>query len=285
MIRRNRSIHSLVLLVIGALATSAVAQPASTPKKQPTQHELAQARAHFKNAEAAKAQGNYETAAAEYLAAYELFEDPEFFFDVGEVYRLAGDEPHALTYYEKYLELDPNGRGAATAHAAAAELRRSIAAKEDAANRAAEEEAKRKAAADAKRKLEDAANRAAEEEAKRKAAALSGRGLRRAGIATGGAGLVALGVGVMFGLHARSISDETAGWDTFDPARFDQGKAAERNMFILTGVGVAALVTGGVLYYLGRRAGATAESSARSAVTFTPAIGPGEVTFTAVGRF
>lgn len=85
---------------------------------------------------------------------------------------------------------------------------------------------------------------------------------------TGGAGLVALGVGVVFGLHARSISDETAGWDTFDPARFDQGKAAERNMFILTGVGGAALVTGGVLYYLGRRAGATAESSARSAVTF-----------------
>ena len=171
MTRWNRSTRALVLLVIGSLATSAAAQPAAAPKKQPTQQELASARAHFKAAEAAKVRRDYKTAAAEYLAAHELFPDPEFFFDAGEVYRLAGDEPNALTYYQRYLDLEPNGRGAAAARTAVDELRRSIAAKQGPAKRAAEDEARRKAAEAARRKSnEKVAKHAAEDEAKRKAA-------------------------------------------------------------------------------------------------------------------
>lgn len=169
MVRSNRSIH-LALLVIGSLATAAAAQPAATPKKQPTQQEIASARAHFKAAEAAKARGDYKTAATEYLAAYELFQDPEFFFDVGEVYRLAGDEPGALTYYQVYLNLDPSGRGAAAARTAIDELQRSIAARKAAAKPAADDEAKRKAAEDARRKADEDATRRADDEAKRMAA-------------------------------------------------------------------------------------------------------------------
>ena len=177
MTRWNRSTR-LALFVIGSLATSAGAQPVA-PNKQPTQQEIASARAHFKAAEAAKARGDFRTAAAEYLAAHDLFPDPEFFFDVGEVYRLAGDEPDALTYYQKYLDLEPVGRGAAAARTAVDELRRSIAARQAAAKRAAEDEARRKAAEDARRKADEAvakradeaaAKRAAEDEARRKAA-------------------------------------------------------------------------------------------------------------------
>lgn len=169
MMRWNRSIH-LALLVIGSLATSAAAQPAATPKKQPTQQELASARAHFQAAEAAKARGDYKTAATEYLAAYELFSDPEFFFNVGEVYRLAGDEPGALTYYQKYLDLEPSGRGAAAARTAIDELQRSIAARKAAAKPVPEDEAKRKAAEDARRKADEDSARRADDEAKRMAA-------------------------------------------------------------------------------------------------------------------
>jgi hypothetical protein len=168
MTRWNRSTR-LALLVLGSLVSSAAAQPAAAPKKQPTQQELASARAHFKAAEAAKARGDYKTAATEYLAAHELFPDPEFFFDVGEVYRLAGDEPDALTYYQKYLDLEPNGRGAAAARTAVDELRRSIAAKQASAKRAADDEAKRKAGEDARRKADEEAARR-DDEAKRKAA-------------------------------------------------------------------------------------------------------------------
>lgn len=297
MMRWTPSIRSLALLVIGSLATSVGAQPASAPKKQPTQQELDRARAHFKAAEAAKARRDYKTAATEYLAAYELFEDPEFFFDIGEVYRLAGDEPSALTYYQKYLALDPNGRGASAARAAVDELQRSIAAKQDAAKRTADEEATRRAAdEEAKRQAAQASQRKADEATANHAAAAHtnpspgsapsapGRGLRIAGLATGGAGVLALGVGVVFGLRAKGISDETSRWDRFDQARYDQGKAAERDMFILTGIGAAGLVAGGVLYYLGHRA-ELADDGARPAVTFAPAIGHGEIAFTAGGSF
>lgn len=170
MARWTRSIR-LALFVLSSLVSSAAAQPAAAPKKQPTQQELASARAHFQAAEAAKARGDYKTAATEYLAAHDLFPDPEFYFDLGEVYRLAGDETDALTYYQKYLDLEPNGRGAATARTAVDELRHSVAAKQAAAKRAADDEARRKAADDARRKADqDAARRVAEDEARRKAA-------------------------------------------------------------------------------------------------------------------
>src|SRR5262245_32121862 len=251
----------LVWLVVAALAVLAAHGPighAQSPAsraqhKRPTQKQLDAARAHFKAAEAAKAHHEYKTAAVEYLAAYELFADPEFFFDTAEVYRLAGEEQDALTYYEKYLELDPNGRGAVSARASADQLRRAIAAREDAAKRMADQEARRKAEED---------RRAADEAARLKAAQAaqaartpppgsSGRNLRLAGIAVGGTGAVALGVGVFFGLRAQSISDEVSKASAYDSARDNEGKAANRNMIIFTGLGGASVIIGGVLYYMG----------------------------------
>jgi tetratricopeptide (TPR) repeat protein len=185
MTRWNHSTR-LALLVIGSLATSAAAQPAAAPNKQPTQQQIDSSRPHFKAAEAAMKRRDYQTAVTEYLAANQLWPNAEFVFDVGEAYRLAGDEPNALIYYQKYLDLEPGGRGAAAAHAAIDELRRSIAAKPPtmaqippprtapappAARRAAEVEAGRKAADDARPKTdEDAARRAADDDAARKAA-------------------------------------------------------------------------------------------------------------------
>src|SRR5262249_9962923 len=221
----------------------------------------------------------YQPAGAEYSAAYELFGEPEFFFDVAEVYKLAGDEASALTYYEKYLELDPRGRGAAVARASSQELRRSIAATEDAARRA--EEDKRKAEAQAQAQVPPP--KAPELPPAPARSESPGRGLRIAGMGTGAAGAIAIGVGVAFGLRARAIGSETATWDTFDPQRYAEGKAAQRNMIIFTGVGAAALVAGGVLFYLGGQAGPTAESG--KGLTLAPAIGPAEIRLTAAGRF
>jgi tetratricopeptide (TPR) repeat protein len=279
MTRWNRSTR-LALLVIGSLASSAVAQPAAQPSKQPTQHDLASARAYFQDAEAAKARGDYQTAATKYLLAHDLFPDPEFFFDIGEVYRLAGDEPDALTYYQKYLDLEPNGRGAATARTAIDELRRSIAAKQDAAKRAAEDEAKRKATEDAKRKAdEDAAKRAAEDEAKRKAAedarrraaedeakrqqpaaspetppaapAPSARIWYRDPIALGllGTGVAAIGVGTGFFLAAQSADHDARAATTYQQVLDAGDRASQRGTIgsITSGIGIA-LVGGGVAW-------------------------------------
>ena len=268
MTRWNRSTR-LALFVIGSLATSAGAQPVA-PNKQPTQQEIASARAHFKTAEAAKARGDFRTAAAEYLAAHDLFPDPEFFFDVGEVYRLAGDEPDALTYYQKYLDLEPGGRGAAAARTAVDELRRSIAARQAAAKRAAEDEARRKAAEDARRKADDEARRKTQEDAARHAAAdaasrqpatppaaqpaASGPATwawYRDPIALGllGAGVAATGVGTGFWLSAKSADHDAKSATTYQQVLDAGNRASQRGTLgsITTGIGIA-LVGGGVAW-------------------------------------
>ena len=317
----HRSIASIVLaLGIGAAGSHAYAQatpaprtgpaaPPAAPKKTPTQTDIAQARKHFQAAEAAKARAEYRTAAVEYLAAYELFQEPAFFYDTAEVYRLAGDEQNALAYYEKYLELDAHGQGAANARTAVDLLRRSIAAKEDAAQKAHAESTAQKAPveprprpdaearpeADGADRRVDAANAESgkpapsaaptseEATAKPTVAPRPGRGLRIGGFAAGGTGLVAIGIGVVFGLKARSISDEVSNAVMYDKSRDAQGHAAQRNMYIFTGVGAAALVTGGVLYYLGDRARKLEQSG--SALTLAPVVGPSEITFAVGGRF
>jgi tetratricopeptide (TPR) repeat protein len=277
---------AVALLVADASIAGAQAKdkpPASHGQKRPTRKELDAARAHFKAAEAAKERRDYRAAASEYLAAYELFADPEFFFNVAEVYRLAGDEQEAISYYEKYLVLDPNGRGAASARASADELRRAIAARQEAAKRAANEEARRKADAEVARAAEKAAQVKAAQAAEAQRREAAGRNLRIAGIATGGAGAVALGVGVYFGLEARSISDEVSSAPAYDASRDNEGKAANRNMVIFTAVGGAAVVAGGVLYYLGHRARRSA--GAEATVTVAPSVGGSQISIMAQGRF
>jgi tetratricopeptide (TPR) repeat protein len=256
-----RAILALLLLLL----TTSVA----TAQKKPSKQDIAEAKKHFKAAEEAKRKGEWDKAADEYLAAYARFPDPEFYFNVGEVYRNKGDDEKALQYYVKYLEMDANGRGSNAARTAVAEINRALESR-----KAAEEEARKKAYEDARKKAEEEQRRKAEEEARKKPpgddddddddsgeviAANPGRGLRIGGIVSGGIGVVALGAGVFFGLRAKKINDEAADWDVFDPDRFAKGEAAERNMIICVSVGGAALVTGGVLYLLGHRAGARAE--------------------------
>jgi hypothetical protein len=283
MMMRPLWIMLAVAAMLAAFLGAADAQPApSAKRKPPTQKQLDQARKHFEAAEAAKSRHEYQTAALEYLAAYEQFQEPEFFYNVAEVYRLGGDDPNALTYYEKYLELDPNGRGAAAARDNAAQLRRSIAAKQDALARAAAQEAKEKEEAERKRNevkpvvVAPAPVRPPEH---------PGRNLRIAGIATGGAGIVALGVGVAFGFKVKSIEDEIAKDTVYRPSRYDDGRAAERNMFVFTGVGVAAVAAGGVMYYLGHSAARSGERDTGPAVTLAPLVGPTHVALAATGRF
>jgi tetratricopeptide (TPR) repeat protein len=269
---------AITVAMLSAHPPHAAAQPAPTAgeRPQPSREQIERARAHFKAAEAAKARGDYKTAVVEYLAAYQLFQDPEFFFNTAEVYRLAGSEPTALTYYEKYLELDPGGRGAEAARAQADQLRRSIAARQDAIRR--EDQARRQA--DARRKADEDLRKA---ETAARSFERPGRSLRLGGLAAGGVGLAALGVGIGFGLKARSINDELTRSAMYDQSRYDEGETAERNMIIFTGIGAAALVTGGILYYVGHRAEQTAGSG--TTVTVAPLFAPSQLGLTAAGRF
>ena len=236
-------------IIVAALGASAAAQPAGDGQ--------AQARAHFEAARALHQAGEFQRAAAEYLQAFALFPDPELLFNVGQVYRLAGDRALAAAYYRRYLELDPDGR-------AAPEARRHLEALATAAP-ASPPAAAPAVTARVERAPDDG----------------RARWLRRGGLAAGGAGILLLGVGLYYGVEARSISAELSvvdRWTEERLARFDDGERAEARAIGFSIAGGALLVGGGVLYWLGRR-------SERPELEVGAALAPGEVGLAAAGRF
>lgn len=260
---------------------------------------------------AAEAAGDYATALDLYVKAYALVPHPVLLFNQANVQARAGRRAEAIALYRAYLGATPAPAGpqVAAARASLAKLEAEIAIEQAAAERAAAEQAQAQAARDraaAAAAEEQAAGAAAEaaradrERAARDAAVAPdpavarpatgqdpgvrdappdrGRTMRVAGLVTGAAGVVALGVGVAFGVQARSISDElSATHAAYSHARHAEGEAAERN-FVIASVAGGALVAGGAaLYFLGR---ARARESTR--VTIAPRTDGAVVVFAGV---
>jgi|WetSurMetagenome_2_1015567.scaffolds.fasta_scaffold162728_1 hypothetical protein len=111
------------------------------------------------------------------------------------------------------------------------------------------------------------------------APASPGSGLRVAGIACGALGLASIGTGIYFYTRATSLSDKLSSSNAPSPSDFKSGKNAETMQWVFYSVGVAAVATGSVLYYLGWRA------SAPSATTVAPMVGPSFAGLSAQGTF
>jgi len=274
-----------ILLIALALAISlpAVAEP--VPKKV-APSAMAKARDHFKKGQAFHANGKYDEAIAEYKAAYELALLPDLLFNLAQVQRLKDDKRGALDTYLQYLEEAPNGRGADESRQWVASLSKAIRDEDDARRQRQDEE-------DKKLREERDADRAADE--KRRAEMVAGmtdqpppaprpagQTLRIAGLISGGVGVVGLGLGVYFSLHAKSLSDEQKNLSEWDPNLVSDGKAANRNAIISFSVAGAAIAAGGVMYYLGVRKD---REQATPSVTVLPAIGPGTTGLVLGGRF
>lgn len=115
-----------------------------------------------------------------------------------------------------------------------------------------------------------------------------GGGLRIAGLATGGIGLALIGTGVVFGMKAKSAQSDVEAavangdvWTEELDQKDQDGRSAAKLSTITLGVGAAAVVGGGVLFYLGLRKGKTESSS----VSVVPALGPSHGGLTVLGRF
>ena len=106
-----------------------------------------------------------------------------------------------------------------------------------------------------------------------------------AGIATAGAGAVALGVGVVFGIKARNAADartnNTGPWTPELLAKEQEGKDAERNQIIFSVVGGAAVAGGAVMIVLGLRHAQPAAEHTRLLPFFTGS----EAGFALSGRY
>jgi tetratricopeptide (TPR) repeat protein len=259
-------------VVLVALATASGAAAAQGREDAGAAERRRRAGEHVKKGDAFKEAGDYDAAAREYQKAYEQVPHPVLFFNLGQVFRLKGDRRRALDYYERYLAVDPSGLASQQARRFAAQLRGELARERESRpperERAAGPDRRGGAPADA-------------------GARGRGRGLRIAGLVSAGAGLVAIGAGVKFGLDARRASDDINGhdegaWPDDLLARQDDGERAERNMILLTAAGAAAIATGGVLYYFGRRA---RRGAGERAVAVSPAATDGGVGLTVSGRF
>jgi tetratricopeptide (TPR) repeat protein len=265
----------LILLAACLLARSASAQEGPGADKR------RQASYHVKKGDAFKEAGDYAAAAREYKNAYDLVPHPVLFFNLAQVHRLDGDRKRALEYYERYLAMEPDGQASKQARQFADQLRDELASeREDAVDPGAGSDSGRDAersdggtpAGSLSRRVSDPG---------------AGRGLRVAGLISGGAGLIAIGLGFKFGLDASRITDEINGHDAGEwpdelLARQADGERAERNMFILTGAGAAVIAAGGVLYYLGHRA---RRDATERTIGVQPVAGGGQVGLVLAGSF
>jgi tetratricopeptide (TPR) repeat protein len=249
-----------------ALALGLGAPAGAAPPKKPTAAEMRQARAHFQRGLGYHQGGQYDEAVREYEAAFALAELPDLLYNLGQVHRLRGDKAAALAHYQRYIDLAPDGRGVAKAREFAAELAIDLA-QESALARSHAEDFVRGAGEGAPRRMPLPPPPPVAVVPRRAPPSPGdaappdgggGRTLRIAGLATGGAGVAALGGAVAFALRGRSLSAEQDDADAYDPDLVARGEAANRNAIICAAIGGAALATGGVLYYLGARRGSEA---------------------------
>ncbi|HUS63446.1 MAG TPA: tetratricopeptide repeat protein [Kofleriaceae bacterium] len=234
----------------------AAAQPSPVVRPTPSEAERQEAaRVHFDRARQLHADRRYLEAADAYLAAFSEVPMPAFLYNAAQVYRLAGERDKAIEYYRRYLELEPEGEGSADARAFLAELER--------ADAAADAPPTDSGAPDAPptaqdRPLEPGGGAALAPAPARDDGTTPGRSLRVAALISFGVGAIALGAAAGFAFKARSASDDLSDhhgeWTASEQDLYRAGEDAERYAYLSLGVGAAAVVTGGVLYLLGRRA-------------------------------
>ena len=255
---------------------------AQTAPTEPTADAKKEARAHFKQGRAFHDAGAFDKAIEEYLAAYKVMPLPELLFNVGQAYRQKGDKPNAIEYYRKYLGAEPEGLASDEAREHVATLLKQI------------QDEQAKAEEDKRRRAEEQAlmKQRAEEDARLRATSPAtqprdtgrppSRSMRIAGMASAGVGVVMIGLGVVEGQSAKSNSDMVSSAMMWSPAlsqAYQDGDSANRNMYIFYGVGGAALVAGGLLYWYGLG------SEPETKLGIAPLVGPQSAAVSVHGRF
>jgi tetratricopeptide (TPR) repeat protein len=141
------------LILVAVLAGVAVAAPDAA--------QMQKAKVHFKQGKELYDKGDWRGAIAEYEAAYKFAPLAELVFNIAKAQQKGGDIEAALASYQRYIDLDPTGRGSLEARKQVDTLKAQVDARRAAADKAAAD----KAAAD-----KAAADQAAAEEAARVAA-------------------------------------------------------------------------------------------------------------------
>jgi tetratricopeptide (TPR) repeat protein len=235
---------------------------------KPSRKLLRQALKHEKSGLALLKKRKYDRAIEELQIAYSLGNKPLLLFHLGEAHNSKQEYTQALYYYRTYQEADPKGAGKRNV-AALIESLAALEAEAGEPDSGAEEPVAEEAPSEPAPLLRPPGADENEEPPAGSAGASppsdgssGGGGLRVTGGVMAGAGLLLLGGAGYFAKVARDRESEItalfadgARWDPLYDGKYEDGREARRNALILGAAGGAAVLTGAVLYYLGRRAG------------------------------
>jgi len=259
------------LLVSGTVA----AQPPA-----PTDTQKQQAGDLTKKAIAKSQAGDHQAAIDLYLQAYAIVPLAVLLSNVGAEYQKLAKPVEALKYFCMYLEKDPTGNSATYATAQAKTLQLEL------GNEGVTDDDVCKPKPEPAPAPEPVPEPVAPTTAPVTSSSDRGGGLRIAGLAIGGAGLAAVGVGVYFGLQAKDISDQISNHPMNEEWPGDirdleaRGQAHEDKQIAFLIAGGALAVTGTVLYFVGR-----SRKGSEQAVAVTPTLTPGGMGLAVGGGF
>jgi tetratricopeptide (TPR) repeat protein len=93
-----------ILAIAAALALAAPARAAGDDER------VAEAQRHFEAGMASFHLDEYDKAIDEWEAGYRIKPAPQFLYNIAQAYRLSSRPERALSFYQKYLRLDPKAR-------------------------------------------------------------------------------------------------------------------------------------------------------------------------------
>jgi hypothetical protein len=207
--------------------------------------------------------------------SYLISKKPLLLFNIAQAYRLSGDCKQALTFYDSYQREEPNPKNQN-------ELDQALALCKDKANdkpvdKPVDKPIKPVTEPPVTDKPVTATPAGGTEVAPHEqpggggepidAPETTGGGMRKLGIGVGAAGVVLAGVGVYFaldaGMKANDLDGYTGEWGQDQIDLESKGQRSEKLAFVMGGVGLAAIVAGGVMIAIGGPK-ATAETSSVS---------------------
>lgn len=245
----------LCSVAVTAIASHACAQPAVVAKPVAPNVQT-EARALAARGMVAEDAGRYDEAIECYRQAYKLVRHSSMLYNIGNANRRAGHLAEAIAAYKQYLAEDPQGRKAPAAQALLVELEPPGGRGPDVPIRGDDLGAPRPS------EPRDFGVTEAHEAAPAGAARATppigapdqpDRSRVRLALGFVAGGVVATGVGIGFGLRAQRLADEIDQHPgAYNSDRWTTGQSAQRIAIVSYAVGGAALVTGAVLYWLGR---------------------------------
>lgn len=234
------------------------------------------AREHFDKGTRLYDLGQYADAAKEYEAAYKAKDDPALLFNCGQAYRGAGEPEKAVGFFKSFLRRMPDAPNRAEVEARILELQRVI----DIQRRSNSRPPMGTLPPSSMQIIVQTTHTTRGPNADELRAA---RTKRVAGLAVGGVGLVALGLGGMFTGLANNANHDIVQGDMWSTSQQDRRNGFEAGSIACYAAGGALVAAGLVTYLVGRHEERRKYSVEQ--IQFTPAGGPHSAGASLTGRF